>query len=273
MVAWGGSIEVISLWENLYWFLSVHNEDINFITHLSHWLCPVDIVLHYLFCYLRVLKKSTTVELKPLKYFITENVGSACKFSSQTVFISVHIYMLLQTPGFYFILTNVRVNGWIAVELLRVYMSIILYQDLNKSPVKQFCGFLQLERSEAVVKKKKKKKESMEMDDPTSKEIHRNILSEFIATCWHPVEKWPQKSSFHHLYSNLRQRPLKVMLLNLKFCLSDRFKEFKSLSAVTAGKAAEIRDIGKAPHFIWSLLHSRLSWCNWVYEEPSSVSV
>lgn len=157
MAAWGGSIEVISLWEYLYWSLSIHNEDINFITHLSHWLCPVDIVLHYLFCYLRVLKKSTTVELKPLKYFITENVGSACKFSSQTVFISVHIYMLLQTPGFYFILTNVRVNGWIAVELLRAYMSIILYQDLNKSPVKQFCGFLQLERSEAVVKKKKKR--------------------------------------------------------------------------------------------------------------------
>lgn len=93
------------------------------------------------------------MELKPLKYFITENVGSACKFSSRTIFMSVHIHMLLQTPGFYFILTNVRVNGWIEVELLRVYISIILYQDLNKSPVKQYCGFLQLERSETVIKR------------------------------------------------------------------------------------------------------------------------
>lgn len=92
------------------------------------------------------------MELKPLKYFIAENVGSAGKFSSQTIFISVQIHMLLQTPGFYFTLTNIGVNGWIAVELIRVYMSIILYQDLNKSPVKQYCGFLQLERSETVIK-------------------------------------------------------------------------------------------------------------------------
>lgn len=119
MMAWGGSIEVISLWENLYWSLSVHNEDTNFIAHLSHWLCPVDTVLHW--CLLlsqRVFLKNPTMEWKPPKYFITENVVSACKFSSQTISISLHINMLLQTPGFYFILTNIRINGWIAVELL-----------------------------------------------------------------------------------------------------------------------------------------------------------
>lgn len=38
------------------------------------------------------------------------------------------------------------------MELLTVYMSMILYQYLNKSPVKKYCGFLQLERSETVIK-------------------------------------------------------------------------------------------------------------------------
>lgn len=230
------------------------------------WLCPVDAVLHW--CLLLCQSyKNPTVELKPLKYFITENVGSPCKFSSETIFLSVQIYMLLPTPGFYFILTNIGVNGWIAMGLLRVYMSIILYQDLNKSPVKQYCGFLQLERSETVIKGVRRNGLPYQQRNPQE---HLVWIHCYTLTS---SGEMVSETSFHHLYSNLRQRPLKVMLLNLKFCLSDRFKEFKALSTVTAGKAVEIQDIGKAPHFIWRLLHWRLSWCNWVYEEPSSVSV
>lgn len=175
--------------------------------------------------------------------------------------------MLLLTPGFYFSLTSIRVNGWIAVELLRVYMSIILYQGLNKSPVKQYCGFLQLKRSETVIKGVHRNGWPYQQRNPQE---HLEWIHCYMLTFSGVMAS---ETSFHHVYSNLRQRPLKVMLLNLKFCLSDGFKEFKSLSTVTAGKAVEIQDIGKASHFIWSLLHSWLSWCNWVYEEPSSVSV
>lgn len=40
----------------------------------------------------------------------------------------------------------------IVVGLLTVSVSIVLYRDLNKSPVKQHCGFFQLERSETAIK-------------------------------------------------------------------------------------------------------------------------
>lgn len=98
------------------------------------------------------------------------------------------------------------------------------------------------------------------MDDPTSKEIHRNILSKFIATCWHPVEKWSQKASFHHWYSNLRQRPLKMMLLRLtwSFVFQMDLKNLSHCQQLLQGRQWRLKILVK--HHISSGAFSTHGW-------------
>lgn len=92
MMAWSGSIEVISLWENLYWSLSVHNEDTYFIAHLSDWLCPVDTVLHWCLLLSQSLKKiQLWIETTLIFYY------RKCKLKHVSLAVKLYLYLWAYT--------------------------------------------------------------------------------------------------------------------------------------------------------------------------------
>lgn len=96
------------------------------------------------------------------------------------------------------------------------------------------------------------------MDYPTSKEIHRNILCEFIATRWHPVEKWSQKPPFIIYTATLGRGPWKWCCLTWSFVFQIDLKNLRHCQQLLQGRQWRFKILVK--HHISSGAFSTHGW-------------